>query len=80
MMCGFLDMGKIRVVRIKGRENDRRKWAFVEKRKLFSFGKQKKMAYLPNKFERYAWKKEGQWTLILYQLCVRNSAKIWEKC
>ena len=35
MMCGFLDMGKIRVVRKKGRENDRRKWAFVEKRKLF---------------------------------------------
>lgn len=65
MMCGFLDMGKIRVVRKKGRENDRRRWAFVHKRKLFSFGKQKKMAYLSNKFERYAWKKEGQWTLIL---------------
>lgn len=25
MMCGFLDMGKIRVVRKNGRENDRRK-------------------------------------------------------
>ena len=25
MMCGFLDMGKIRVVRKKGRENDRRR-------------------------------------------------------
>lgn len=25
MMCGFLDMGKIRVVRKKGSENDRRR-------------------------------------------------------
>ena len=42
MMCGFLDMGKIRVVRKKGRENDRRRWAFVKKRKLFSFENKRK--------------------------------------
>ena len=42
MMCGFLDMGKIRVVRKKGRENDRKRWAFVEKRKLFLLGNKRK--------------------------------------
>ena len=83
MMCGFLDMGKIRVVRKKGRENDRRKWAFVEKTKAFFFWKTKENGIPLEQVRKICLKKGGSMnTYIVPIVCPKfcqNMGKILEK-